>query len=451
MAGGGQIRHVKCTSKQKQVNVPCSNNRQHLKRDSFTVIGRLIRTWVDTLQGRFRAVYNWLCARRLAKIGLAVLAGFGFLVSSSSAWAKKFETKAKYAILLEASTGTVLYAKAADVQFPPASMSKLMTLALVFKALKAGKLSLTDAFKVSEHAWRTGGAPSRTAAMMVPVNTSATLEELIQGIIVQSGNDATIAVAEGMAGSEETFAQLMEQEGKRIGLKNSGFANPTGLPHPKQKMTAHDLARLARHIIYTYPEFYKLFAQKEFNYRRHKFYNRNRLLFMKIGVDGLKTGYTKKSGFGIVTSAVSDGRRLIAVVAGLDSRQERWREASRILEWGFKGFRSFKLFDDGEIVGQARVWGGESLYVPLAGRGKVAVLLPRYPVNQKLSAELVYMNPLKPPIRQGDQVAKLRVTSSTGVRNEVPLYAVKDVKGGPVWWKGTDAIWYLTLGWLPTP
>jgi serine-type D-Ala-D-Ala carboxypeptidase (penicillin-binding protein 5/6) len=372
-----------------------------------------------------------------------------WLVSGGVAWAAEFTTAARQAVLIEASSGAVLYEKNADQRFPPASMSKLMTLAVVFKAVKSGQLRLTDEFIMSENAWRTGGAPSRTSAMMVPVNTRATLEELIQGIVVQSGNDAAIAIAEGMAGSEQAFAKVLTQEAKRIGLKSSTFTNSTGLHHPDHLMTAHDLARLGQYLISQYPEFYKLFAQREFKYRRHNFVNRNRLLFMKMGVDGLKTGYIKEAGYGVIVSAVQDDRRLIAVVSGLPSAKERWREASRILQWGFRGFRPFKLFDNGEIVGQARVWGGSKWFVPVAGRGDVEVWLPRFPVNQKLAAHVVYDGPLKPPIKQGDAVARLRVESSTGARNEVELYATEDIELASTWRRGLDSLFHLAFGWLP--
>ena len=192
-----------------------------------------------------------------------------------------------------------------------------MTLAVIYKALKQNQLKMTDEFVMSEHAWRTGGAPSRTSAMFVPINTRASLEQLLQGIVVQSGNDAAIALAEGLAGSEEAFAKVMTAEARRIGLEKSTFANPTGLNHPDQLMSARELAKLSEFIIAEYPEYYKMFAQKRFNYRRHKFINRNRLLFSDIGVDGLKTGYTKAAGYSVVISAVQNGRRLIAVLSGL--------------------------------------------------------------------------------------------------------------------------------------
>ena len=214
-------------------------------------------------------------------------------------------------------------------------------------------------------------------------------------------------------------------------------------------MTARELALLSRHIIHEYPEFYKIFSQKLFKYRRHKFYNRNPLLSAGIGVDGLKTGYIKASGYGMVSSAQQDGKRLIAVVMGLPTKRTRKSESIKLLNWGFRSFTSFKLFNADETVGYARVWGGERFYVPLVGKGEVSVILPRVPENPRLRAEITYQGPLKPPIRKGDQVAKLRVTSQTNAVNEVPLYAAEDVEPGSLFRRGLDSLAHLALGWIP--
>jgi len=386
----------------------------------------------------------WLI-QQLALISVAII------VQSICANAQEdgFRSKARNAILIEEESGAILYQKDADELFQPASMSKLMTVAVIFRELKAGKLNLADEFVMSEHAWRTGGAPSRTSAMFVPLNKKATLSDLLQGVIVQSGNDAAIAIAEGISGSEQAFAEVMTQEARRIGMTQSTFGNPTGLSHPKQLMTAREIAKLTSYLIHEYPEYYKMFSQKRFNYRRHKFVNRNRLLFAKIGVDGLKTGYTKAAGYSVALSAVKNGRRLIAVVAGFKKSKDRWNDARRMLTWGFNGFRNFKLFDGDEIVGQARVWGGTQIFVPLIGREQVSVMLPRYPVNQKLRAEVVYDTPLKPPITKGDRVAYLRVRSSSGATNNVPLYAAENVKSGGTIRRGLDSIFHLAFGWIP--
>jgi D-alanyl-D-alanine carboxypeptidase (penicillin-binding protein 5/6) len=374
-----------------------------------------------------------------------------FVAHSGTAWAQgsgEFVSRAKRAILIDADSGAVLYQLNADELAPPASMSKLMTLEVLFQAMKQGRVKPEDEFLMSEYAWRTGGAPSGTSAMFVPINTRARVDELIQGIIVQSGNDASIAVAEALGGTEQGFAKLMEEEARRIGLTRSTFRNSTGLDHPEHLMTARELALLARHIIREHPDHYKIFAQREFAYRKHKFYNRNPLLSDELGVDGLKTGHTKEAGYGIVVSSVSEGRRLIGVVMGLADEKERREEARRLIEWGQRSFARFTLFDTDEEVGHARVWGGSQFYVPLTAKGgPLNVVLPRFPANQKLRAELVYQGPLKPPIRKGDEVARLRVTSSSNATTEVPLVAMEDVEPASVWRRGMDSLVFLALRW----
>ena len=366
-----------------------------------------------------------------------------------SAGADTVSLKAPHAILMDAETGAVMFQRAADDLIYPASMSKLMTLAVAFKAIKAGEIKLDDEFFMSEHAWRKGGAPSGTSAMMVPVGKKAKLEELLKGITVQSGNDAAISIAENMSGNESLFVKRMNAEARQIGLKKSSFTNPTGLHDPGHQMTARELAILARHIIRTYPDLYELFALKEFNYLKHRFINRNPLLGQVTGLDGLKTGFTKEAGNGIVASAKQDGRRLIAVIAGDATADDRRDDARRLLEWGFRAFAETKLFDAGEIVGHARVWGGRRMYVPLSGKGDINVWLPRNMGNQKLRANIVYQWPLKPPLKKGDQVAVLRVTTSSETMNEVPLFVAEDVEQAGPMRRGFDSILCLATRWLP--
>jgi D-alanyl-D-alanine carboxypeptidase (penicillin-binding protein 5/6) len=383
--------------------------------------------------------------RKTYMLGLAAAALVGFAAPLLAQGSGEYVTKARNAILMDAETGSVLFQQAADDLVPSASLSKLMTLAVLFKALKDGKVRPEDELATSENAWRTGGAPSGTSAMFIPINNKTRIDELIQGIIVQSGNDACITVAEGLAGSVPKFAKMMEEEARRIGLKKSTFRNPTGLHDPEHLMTARELALLSRYLVREYPEHYEVFAQKEFAYRKHKFYNRNPLLGTELGVDGLKTGHTSQAGYGIAVSAVSGGRRLIGVVMGLSDERERKEEARRLLEWGFRNFDQVKLFDAGEAVGYARVWGGTQMYVPLAGQGDLFVILPRYPQHQKLRGEIVYQGPLKPPIKKGDEVALFRVTSSSNASSEVPLYAAEDVEAGSFVRKGLDSLLYLAL------
>jgi len=374
-------------------------------------------------------------------IALSFLAPIGCAQAAESA----FVTKAPRAILMDAASGAVLFQQNADELAPPASMSKLMTLAVLFRAIKEGRINKTDEFTMSVNAWRNGGAPSGTSAMMVPVNTKATVDELIQGIAVQSGNDAAMCVAEGMAGNETAFARMMNDEARRIGLVKSTFANSTGLEAPNHLMTARELAILARYIINEYPEFYPVFAQKEFLYRKHKFINRNPLLFLNIGADGLKTGHTSVARYGLVGSAVQDGKRLIVVVSGLEKADQRKDEAAKLLDWGFRSFSEVKVFDDGEIVGKARVWGGKTWYVPLAPKGDVMFTMPKYPAAQKLSAEIVYKAPLKPPVKKGEQVATLKISSTSSAAAEVPLYAAEDVVNGGIVRQGVDSLVLMAL------
>jgi serine-type D-Ala-D-Ala carboxypeptidase (penicillin-binding protein 5/6) len=287
--------------------------------------------------------------------------------------------------------------------------------------------------------------------MFIPIKNMTPISELIQGIAVQSGNDAALTVAEGLAGSVEKFVVMMQEEARRIGLKNSTFRNPTGLHHDEHLMTARDLAVLASYLIREYPEHYKVFSQKEFLYRKHKFYNRNPLLGTS-GVDGMKTGHTSQAGYGIVVSAsVDGGRRLVGVVMGLPEAKERREDAKRLIDWGTRSISKVTLFPAGEPVGYARVWGGKDVYVSLVGDGDVEVVLPKFPANQKLRGEVVYEGPLKPPVKKGDKVAVFRVTSTVAgsteplATSETPLYAAADVEESSFAWKGIDALLHLAL------
>lgn len=388
----------------------------------------------------------WLA--RWLQLAMAFVIAWTFAVAPASA--QGFSTRAKQAILVDADTGSVLFERNADERMHPASMSKLMTLVMVFKAIRSGRLKLEDEIVMSVNAWRNGGAPSGTSAMMVPVGERVTVSELLQGIIVQSGNDASIAIAEALAGTEDAFAELMTRHAREIGLKSSTFKNATGLYHPEHLMTARDLALLAKHVIQEYPEFYPMFAQPEFRYRRHRFINRNPLLNSDLGADGLKTGYIKEGGYGIVASAKQDNRRLIVVVNGLDTAAARREEAQKLLEWGFRAFSEFRLFDGGEVVARARVWGGNQFYVPLTGGADgVRVWLPRAVASQQLKAEIIYESPLKAPIKKGEPVAKLRVKSAWNTTSEVPLYAAEDVaRAGPMR-RGLDTLAYMAFRWIP--
>lgn len=383
-----------------------------------------------------------------ALLALGVVSATG-LAEAASKKASGFNTKAQQAILMDSGADLVLHEKDADTRILPASMSKLMTLAVVFRELKAGRITLDDSFTVSEHAWRTGGAPSGTAAMFAPLGDPITVSDLVQGVAVQSANDGAIILAEGIAGSEPAFAKMMNDYAKQIGLTGSTFANPTGLPAEGHLMTARDLAVLAKHLIETYPEYYHYFGQKEFRYRdKFTFRNRNPLVWADIGVDGLKTGYLKESGYGLVSSAQRGDQRLILVVTGLPKKGDRETESRKMLEWGFKSFRPFRLFDDGQQVSDALVWGGEKHYVPLVGAGAIDLLLPTSATGT-VSGEIVYEGPIKAPIKKGDQIATLKVKAADlAAVNEIPLYAGEDINSSNFAMRGIDSLLVLAFGWL---
>ena len=361
--------------------------------------------------------------------------------SAGAQSAGTFQTSAGEAILVDVDTGSVLFEKNADKLFAPASMAKIMTLEVVFKKLKAGEISLDTEFPVSLRAWKTGGAPSRTTSMFVPLNQTAKVGDLIQGITVQNGNDACIAVAEGLSGSEDGFAQAMTEEARALGLEKSTFGNSTGLPNPTNQMTARELAKLSVYVIKEYPNYYAYFGQKEFKYRTHDFKNLNPLLNAAIPSDGLKIGFTEGAGYGIAASAVKDGRRLVAVMNGFDNDRERREETQKFLNWGFANFKAFKVFVKDETVGEARVWGGQKWSVPLKTKSDAIILLPVNAKDHGIKAQIVYLGPLKPPVKEGDRVGEVRITSeANGTSNSVPLYAAGGMEAGGMVSKGIDSV-----------
>lgn len=375
---------------------------------------------------------------RLVLLFIALLAHMHLAAAQSS---PAFQTGAAEAILIDAGSGAILFEKNADKLFAPASMSKIMTLEILFKKLKAGEISLETEFPVSLYAWRTGGAPSRTTSMFVPLNQTAKVGEFIQGIAVQNANDACIAVAEGLGGTDDAFAQMMTDEARAIGLEKSTFGNSSGLPHPANLMTARELAKLSIYIVNEYPEYYPYFSQKEFKYRSYNFRNINPLLNASIPADGLKLGFTEGAGYGVAASAVKDGRRLVAVMNGFESDHERREETLKFLSWGFVNFKSYKVFDKDEVVGEARVWGGLKWGVPVKTNSEVRILLPVAAKDLRIKAQIVYLGPLKPPVKEGTKVAEVRITSeSTGTSNTAPLYAATDIEAGGIVSKGIDSV-----------
>ncbi len=360
-----------------------------------------------------------------------------------------FQTAAPTAILIEAESGTVLFEKNADQLVAPASLAKLMTAETVFNELKEGNVTLDEEFIVSEGAWRRGGAPSGGSTMFAPIHSRIKVSDLLQGAIIQSGNDACIALAEGIAGNEDSFVRLMNGRARELGMTQSNFTNSTGLPDPEQRVTVRELAKLARHIIHTYPEFYKWYGEKDFTWNKIRQSNRNPLLAMNIGADGLKTGFTKEAGYGLVGSATQNDLRLIVVVNGLKSANERADEAKRLLNFGFNGFESRVLFDAGQQVGEARVYGGEHRYVPLEPQGKkqIRLMVPKN-TTDRILARVVYRGPVRVPVAQGQDIGVLKVWRGDNIALEVPLQASEAVEGGPLHRRAMDGLAELVGGWF---
>ena len=359
----------------------------------------------------------------------------------------EFDTKAKFAVLMDYESGTVIFQKDADAPLEPASMTKLMTLAVVFNEIRAGRVSLDDEFFVSENAWRTGGAASGGSTMFAELNSQIRVEDLVRSVIIQSGNDAAIVLAEGIAGSETTFALMMNELANDLGLEGSNFTNSTGLPDPNEYSTARDLAELARYLIREFPEYYHYFSEPAMEWNGINQANRNSLVEMGIGVDGLKTGHTQAAGYGSVTSTDQGDRRLIAVVHGLGSMRERTEEARKLLTWGARAFERFTPYAEGQIVAYADVYGGASPNVALVGQGEMALYLPRGS-RQCLSATVNYEAPLLPPVQAGDRIAELRVYCNDQLVQAAPLYAAESVGQGDLIRRATDALKQLALGWL---
>ncbi|MGB3830324.1 MAG: D-alanyl-D-alanine carboxypeptidase family protein [Mesorhizobium sp.] len=380
------------------------------------------------------------------------LAGFFSVASilfcaANPAAAQIFETKAAQAFMIDAETGTVLFSKDADRPIQPASLAKLMTMEMAFNALGTGRLKLDDTFVVSENAWRKGGAPSGTSTMFAALKSSIRLEDLIKGVTVQAANDGCIVFAEGYAGSEENFALQMTERAHQIGLEKSTFVNATGLPADGQQTTVKELTLLALHLWRDYPSLYSYYGMKDFTWNKISQRNRNPLLAMDIGADGLAVGASEQDGFGIVGSAAQNGKRVIAAMSGLASDRERAEEARKLIEWGLRSFEKTEIFGKDEVVGEAQVFGGEKPGVRLKAKGPVNIFLPI--VNRdKLTARIVYDGPLPAPVEEGQQVGALRVWIGDTLSQETPLYAAETVEVGTLPGRALDALKELAVGWL---
>lgn len=379
----------------------------------------------------------------LRLVGLIV----SLVLLATGAQAQDFDTKAKFAVLMDYESGTILFNKEADSALEPASMAKLMTVAVVFDELQRNRLQMTDEFFISEHAWRDGGASSGGSTMFAELNSKVAVSDLLRSVIIQSGNDAAIALAEGIAGSETTFAGMMNQLAAEIGLTNSHFVNSTGLPDPNQYSTARDLAILARFLIAQFPEYYPMFAEPQFTWNKIRQPNRNSLVEMGIGVDGLKTGHTEAAGYGTVVSTAAGGRRLIAVLHGLTSMTQRAEEARKLVTWGTRGFELVPVFAQGQVVARANVYGGTEPEVGLVGKGNIDLFLPKG-ANNCPTATVTYRGPLRPPVKAGQEIGQLNVMCDDKVIQVTPLYAAADVGEGDIVRKASDAVKQLLLGWL---
>ena len=379
-----------------------------------------------------------------------VISVFALIALVTTANAQVFSTKAKFAVLIDVNSGTKLYEKNATEHMPPASMAKMMTLAVVFDALKSGELALHDTMIVSVDAWKRGGTNSGGSTMFLDPNPKVdppTVEDLVRGVAVQSGNDASIVLAEGMSGSEEAFAGRMNSLAKRIGMTKSNFTNSTGLPDPNQYTTASDLAVLGRYLIEEFPDLYPYFSEPEFTWNKIRQFNRNPLLKTKIGGDGIKTGFTKDSGFGMVGSATQDNRRLLLVVNGLKTRRIRTEEAKRLLNWGIRSFSSISLFGDGDVIGNAKVFGGEKSNAEVVSKRPINVLLPKGD-SGRITAKVHYRGPLNAPVEAGTPIGEIIIKVDGKTIQTQQVYTNEDVATGTLQQRAYDALWELTGGWI---
>ena len=353
-----------------------------------------------------------------AAVTTAVIAGLATLPANA------LDTAARSAMVVDMSSGAVLLEKNVDAPLPPASMSKLMTLNMVFEALQQGRLSLDEKFRVSVKAWKMGGSK-----MFVREGDRIRIEDLIRGVIIDSGNDACVVLAEGLAGSEDAFAKRMTDRALELGMKNSTFANATGWPHPNHRMSARDLIFLSQRMIEEFPEYYHYFAETDFTWDKVKQNNRNPLLYLDIGADGLKTGHTEEAGYGLVGSAIRGDRRIAFIISGLDSSKSRSVESERLTTWAFREFKTGKIANAGQIVGEAEVWIGDADTVPLAPKDDV-IATASFGELDKMKVTVRYDGPIEAPIALGQPIAELIVERPGLPAVSTPLVAAAAVERG---------------------
>jgi D-alanyl-D-alanine carboxypeptidase (penicillin-binding protein 5/6) len=367
------------------------------------------------------------------------------LLGAASAWADQTavpappQLAAKSYVLLDAASGDVLVENNADQRLPPASLTKLMTAYIATLEIRNGKIGAQDQVTISEHAWRTGGAASGGSTMFLPLNSQASVDDLLHGIIIQSGNDASIAIAEHIAGSEDAFADMMNATAERLGMKNSHFMNATGLPNPEHYSSAHDMAILARAIINEDADHYAIYSQKEFLWNNIKQPNRNLLLWRDRTVDGLKTGHTQEAGFCLVASAVRDGARMITSVFGTDSESARAAETQKLLTYGFRFFETRTFYQRGVELTQAPVWKGQAAQVKVGLAKDLSLTLPKGQLD-KLQASMSLKPQIIAPVAQGDILGRVEVKMGDRVVHSADLVALDAVQQGSIFRRLWDTV-----------
>ena len=350
------------------------------------------------------------------------------------------ETVAKQVILVDYNTGDILFEKNADDRMFPSSMSKIMTIYNVFQALKDGSLQLKDNFRVSRKAWKKGGSK-----MFLRAGSRVNVEDLIKGVIVQSGNDASIVLAEGLSGSEEAFSNSLNENAKKLGMNSSNFLNASGWPDPQHYTTARDLSKVTIATIRNFPKYYHFYSQKTFTYAGIKQNNRNPTLYKDIGADGLKTGRTEAAGYGLASSAIRNGRRLVLIINGLKTSRQRSLESERILDWGYRVFSNYKLFKPGQVVTHAKVWMGDKSRLGLVLDKGLVISLRKNLIN-KINIKAVFNEPVPAPIIKGDQIGKLLVTVPGKNQLQIPMYASQGVAKLGWFYRIGAAISYILWG-----
>ncbi|WP_455478383.1 D-alanyl-D-alanine carboxypeptidase family protein [Bartonella sp. B10] len=376
-----------------------------------------------------------------------VFVSFWVLISYQVGRAQNFQISASQVLLLDDYTDTMLLEKQSNVAFPPASLAKLMTAEVVFHQLKEGKLSSTQTFKVSENAWRKGGAPSGTTTMFAGVKTEVSVLDLLRGLIIVNGNDAAIILAEGISGSESDFVKLMNQRAKLLGLSNSHFVNSTGLPEEGQFVTLRDMITLTRHIAHEYPEYYALYREPDFTWNKIFQRNKNPLISKEIGVEGFGFGYSEEEGFSMVVTVYKNDKRLFLAINGLQDGKKNTKEIERILQWGMTAFDLKTIFVKEDIIGYASVYGGSQNSVPLIVKEKVNCMLSNEKRNN-IKAKIKYHGPLKAPIVLGQQVGVIQILENKQILLEKPIFAGANVQEGNFFSKVKDAFYEITIGWL---